>query len=661
MSTALQVCPALPTTEWMQEPVLVPESASQLRAALDYLTDTRGDRAIGFDTETTGTSRDDTVRLIQFATVQAAVVVRVERIEDAVSVVAKWLHSAIHDGVRFTAHNLRFDAAMLHRLGVIDAYDLALASEDTLNLARLLEGARSDGDADSGKSKTAKDALLRLSERNAGGSIPKSVFGLKALTEDWLDASLSLQAQTELHGLWESKGWTAAPTKAKQHLSGWRNVSTDSLTYLRYAGADAIDTARLHAHLNATIRGALGDTVLDRERRIYAWAVAREMDGFRVDVDALAADADKEARAARLAELNEELAQLGVEPNRAVSVADAIERELTGGVAEGLEGSNPNRPQKPNKYGDLKDSLATDILKPFEERSHVARLLIERAPLAKAASSYGDKWLRHTIGDRMYPAIDPHGSTTGRMTMSAPSLLNVPAALRRFIIAREGHTLIAGDLKAIEVRVGGGHSEDATLVADLQAGRDPYGVVAELVFGADYTKENRNAVKPVLLGRIYGRQPESVARQRCVEDQSRDYETELALAYRIMEGIDSRWSQLHLAGARAKALVTAGHSRVSLPSGRSVPVDPAHAKDALNALIQGSSRDLLVDAGLRLLDKGYSPNNLMLAVHDEWVMEVPTEKVEQALNDLIEVLTTTFKGVPIECEVGVLGDRWGKL
>ena len=665
MSTALLDCPALPTTEWMQEPVLVPQNIDQLARALNYLLATRGTHAIGFDTETTGIAATDTVRLIQFATVDAAVVIRLERLgTDALNTVAEWLAHALEDGTRFTAHNLRFDAGMLHRIGVIDAYTLASAAEDTLTLARVLEGARSDGDEDSGKSATSKDKLLAISERNAGNILPRSVYALKPLTQDWLEISLSQLAQAELHQVWEEQGWTPTPTAKQQPLSGWRNVSPDSVTYLRYAGADAIDTARLHSHLSTAINAVLSEDILLRERRIYAWATARELDGFLVDVEGLKSDPILAARAQRLADLNAELKQLGVEPNKPKSVGDAIERELTGAVADAQNGVNPNRPQKLNPRNKMVDSIAKEAVNPFTDRSHIARLLVERAPLAKADSTYGSNWLRYLEkrgGERMFPAIDPHGSTTGRMTMSSPSLLNVPAELRKYLIPRPGYTLLAGDMKAIEVRVGAALAGDDVLIADLQAGRDPYGVVAELVFGKNYTKADRNAVKPVLLGRIYGRQPESVARQECIKDRTKDYNRELALAQRIMVGIDSRWSKLHLAGAHYAAAVAVGRSRVQLPSGRSIPVDPTHAKDALNALVQGAARDLLVDAGLRLLDKGYDPNNLMLAVHDEWVMEVPNEQVEQTLADLEEVLTTTFRGVPIECEVGVLGDRWGKL
>ncbi|MEX3736970.1 DNA polymerase [Mycolicibacterium porcinum] len=655
-------CPALPPTAWMPEPVLVPSTLEQVRDALNYLARTRGDHAIGFDTETTGTGAEDTVRLVQFATTQAAVVIRVERLPEAVGAVREWLDNAIAADARLTAHNMMFDAEMLHRLGAADAYELACISDDTLLMARLVEGARGDGDADAKKTGTSKDATSRISERNAGSPLPRSLHGLKTLTEDWLDTSLSHLAQLDMHSIWEANGWTATPKKNQQAISGWRNVSADSLTYLRYAGADAIDTARLHSHLHTAVQVALGESVAVRERKLYAWTVARKLGGFRVDVDGLSFDPDEEARTKRLDELNTELAELGVEPTKPKSLADAIELELTGTIAEPIDGElNPSRPQKRNDKGDIKDSIAADVVKPFADRSHIAALVMERAPLAKVASTYGEQWLKYVSGDRMYPAIDSHGSTTGRLTMSTPSLLNVPAHMRRFIIPRDGYTLIAGDLKAIEVRVGGGHAGDSTLIADLQAGRDPYGVVAELVFGDNYTKADRNAVKPVLLGRIYGRQPESVATQRCNEDPTRDYDTELALAYRIIAGIDSRWSELHRAGARLKARVQSGCTRIKLPSGRSIPVDPTHAKDALNALVQGSARDLLVDAGLRLLDMGYPPNSLLLAVHDEWVMEVPDDQVERACSDLETALTTTFMGVPVDCEVGVLGRHWGKL
>lgn len=665
----LPAVPALPVTDWMTEPVLVPENAQQVRESLDYLTATRGERAISYDTETEGVEDTDAVRLVQFATVDVAVVIRVEVLPaDALDVMSAWISDALADGVRFAAQQAKFDAKHLDRLGVADAYTLMCSTDDTLTFARLLEGTRTDDSTGKNGSKnmTKKQAVIIAAERNAGTDLPKTPHGLKELTSDWLSVSLSSLAKDEKNRLWEQQGWTDSPTQAQRARSGWVNVDINSLSYLRYAGADVLDTARLWYFMHEALKGTAGESVITRERRILAWSCARDLNGFRFDVDTAQNNPEEEQMKEKRDAATAALAELGVSPGKATSVADGIERELTGTVTP-LDPNveNPNRPQKRNDAGEVIDSHSKDVLKRFEHRSEVARQMLVIKEDAKALSSYGSTWMKHVREgtDRIFPIIDPSGSATGRMTMKDPSLLNVPNRERRFLIADPGHVFVSGDLKAVEVRLAGAFAGDPQMIQDLRDGKDPYGVVAQEVYGPDFTPAQRNACKPVLLGRMYGRAAESIAQQQVSEDpKNRDYATELATAKQIVAGIDNRWRELHLAGGRERAKVWMGASRVVLPTGRGVLVDVAFSADALNALVQGTGRELLVESGLLLLDMGYDPNALWLAVHDEWVLHVPEDQAEKAVRDLETVLKRPdFMGVPIECEVGVIGPVWGKI
>jgi DNA polymerase-1 len=106
---------------------------------------------------------------------------------------------------------------------------------------------------------------------------------------------------------------------------------------------------------------------------------------------------------------------------------------------------------------------------------------------------------------------------------------------------------------------------------------------------------------------------------------------------------------------------------------RNIPMIDSNRKDqqalgerlAVNTQIQGSAADVCRMAQLNLaaygLDKRYDCH-IVLQVHDELVFEVPAEHVEDAKQDIEEIMTYPFPielACPMEAEAGV-GDSWGE-
>ncbi len=76
-------------------------------------------------------------------------------------------------------------------------------------------------------------------------------------------------------------------------------------------------------------------------------------------------------------------------------------------------------------------------------------------------------------------------------------------------------------------------------------------------------------------------------------------------------------------------------------------------------IVQAISRDVLVDAMLKLEEMGYV---VVLHVHDEIVLQVPAKQAQQALADATQQLATTpdwAEGLPLDADGSVMG-RYGK-
>jgi DNA polymerase-1 len=260
---------------------------------------------------------------------------------------------------------------------------------------------------------------------------------------------------------------------------------------------------------------------------------------------------------------------------------------------------------------------------------------------------------------RLHPEVSTLSAATGRFTMSSPSLQNVPKLAREFILPEPGMALVSGDFSAVEVRIGAAYARESGLISDLRAGLDPYALIAESTWGPEFTPDDRDACKPILLGRMYGRSATSLARQQLSRNPHADFETLKKQAEEIMQnGIDARYPALRRASANLSTMVRVGMSRHRLPSGRCVTVEPAAAHKIFNAVVQGTGRELLIEAGFRLMDAELG--TLWLSVHDEWVLMVPAAEAEATAARMKEVMATEFLGVPIVASTKVLGTKWGK-
>jgi DNA polymerase bacteriophage-type len=270
--------------------------------------------------------------------------------------------------------------------------------------------------------------------------------------------------------------------------------------------------------------------------------------------------------------------------------------------------------------------------------------------------------------------------------------------LRPTFVAKRGHKLIIADWSAIEGRVNPWLSKTKSGLDKLdqyREGLDPYKVNAATLYGVPYnkvTKDQRQVGKIQELALGYMGGVNSLSGFAKIYKVQMD-DAQMKKAVDTWRGVN-RWAFQHgavLEDAYMRAMRNPGtafpaacteyyfdgvHLWYTLPSGRELCYpfaevrggDVYYAKAskkpkaddvewpmwklwpglAIENLTQGAANDILRYALRELDDLYYS---IVLHVHDEIVLEVPDDQVEQASKDIVEIMTTSpewAKGLPLE-------------
>ena len=242
-------------------------------------------------------------------------------------------------------------------------------------------------------------------------------------------------------------------------------------------------------------------------------------------------------------------------------------------------------------------------LREFRDTHPVVAALLGWRKAERIATTYGYGWLDKYLGadGRLRGAWTGSDGAAGRMTASG-GLHNMPAAMRRAVVAEPGHVFVRADLGQIEPRVLAAVSSDRAL-ASATLSDDLYSPVAGQL-GVD-----RPTAKVAVLGAMYGQTTGHGA--AALRRLNSAYP--VAMAY--LEEADR-------AGRAGRDVRTYGGRLVSMAgldagprsSGRSA----AYGRYARNAVIQGAAAELfkIWAVTVRARSTGLG-GNIVLCLHDE--------------------------------------------
>lgn len=303
----------------------------------------------------------------------------------------------------------------------------------------------------------------------------------------------------------------------------------------------------------------------------------------------------------------------------------------------------------PPKKTKGKTGWSTDVkvLEQLAEEEHeIATRLLEYRQLFKLKSTYVDALpeLVNPKTHRLHTSFNQTVTATGRLSSSNPNLQNIPirSELGRqirqaFVPAeREGWVLLSADYSQIELRLLAHFSEDPNLLAAFRSGEDIHAATAALVFGVDIdqvTKEQRYRAKTVNFGVIYGQSPYGLSQQLkiSVAEASQFIQLYFMRYSRVRDYIARIKSEAHATG---KVSTLSGRVRdLSADLGASNRAVREFAeRAAFNTPLQGSAADLMKVAMIRLqrqLHARQLRSRMILQVHDELVLEIPTDELAQ--------------------------------
>ena len=318
-------------------------------------------------------------------------------------------------------------------------------------------------------------------------------------------------------------------------------------------------------------------------------------------------------------------------------------------------------------------STDASVLQELAEAGHeLPVLLMEYRELSKLESTYIDALpaLVNPHTGRLHTSFNQTVAATGRLSSSDPNLQNIPIRrelgrdIRRGFIPQQGWVLLAADYSQIELRLLAHLSDDPAFVNAFKSGGDIHRQTAALIFDVplpDVTSEMRSRAKTINFATIYGQGPHALSRQLKISHaEAKEFiERYFQRFQRVREYLDSMVEY-----ARTHGYVeTIFKRRRYIPElrDRNFSIRAFGERTAANSPIQGSAADLIKIAMIRIRDRlvaEHRSGRMLLQVHDELVLEVPTGEVE-SIATLVkhEMEHAATLSVPLIVDVGT-GANW---
>lgn len=318
---------------------------------------------------------------------------------------------------------------------------------------------------------------------------------------------------------------------------------------------------------------------------------------------------------------------------------------------------------------------STDVntLEALSEEHNIAAKILEYRELTKLKGTYVDalpELINPTTG-RVHTSYNQTGTSTGRLSSSDPNLQNIPIRtelgreVRRAFIAPEGRVLLGVDYSQIELRVMAHISQDPTLLQAFAEGQDIHAATAAAVNSVtldDVTYDMRSFAKRVNFGLMYGMGAFRLAR---------DSELTLAESEAFIKTYFERFPQVKIYMDETEERAKQGNLTTLFGRKRtfhalqnnngSRRAQAAELRAAINMPIQGTAADIMKRAMIDLhaeLKQRQLQALMILQVHDELVLEVPEDELDEVVALVRAVMENAYDlDAPLKANAQV-GTNW---
>lgn len=483
---------------------------------------------------------------------------------------------------------------------------------------------------------------------------PKQVpakYSLDALGQEKFEVGKS----HDLRDLVKKHGGRVAP-KGKPGTE-FAVIPTDDEEYVRYCAADVDLTTRIARTQRATPAQV---DYIRREHRIAAIAAQISMNGFKVDQELLH---ERIAQGqAKKAELRERLVDLGAtftkkdgSPAKVLTEADRLVIE---GLFNQLGVELPRTPK--GNAPSLRKETFEELREEYADRADVIDLIDMVGQFNGVRTVYQTALDNLRPDGRVHPNINMYQST-GRWSVKDPGMTVFGKRGGRHIereifIPDEGEVIIAADLSQVDARAIAAWSQCPDYMRMFDPGMDIHAEVAQQMFG---DRARRDDAKALSHGYNYGLGFNKLARKHGPELAQSFLDTMSAQFPRLVEWKDE---------IRRESMEN--DFRLDNGWGKPLVIDPDSNYTQAPALVgQSAARDIMMQ-GLLNLPRWVLPM-LRVQVHDEIVLSVPEDRVDEIKKIVVDALSfpwRPFDGargheqtVEILADSGKHGANWGAV
>lgn len=469
---------------------------------------------------------------------------------------------------------------------------------------------------------------------------PGQPAGLKPITDKYIDPRASMGGEM-LKKAMKDNNWD------------WSNIPVDYEAYAMYSAMDPVLAAHIYSHLRADLKEPKS---YDLEMATLRICAGMEDRGVPVDVeyceeqrdllDKYVEDSKKWA-----------LEEAGVKIGSTQSLAKYFEDTLGATIVKRTPGGAPSVD---------KDTL--DLFSKSEDSrvSEFAKFVLNVRKADKIRGSYLENFIKDQTDGVLHANIKTMQAVTGRMSITNPALQTLGKSdtiVRNAIVPRgAGEKIVSADLDQVEFRIFAHLSEDEALIETFTradaTGSDAFTEIGRQIYGDDFQKSDprRTLVKGTIYGRLYGSGVAKMAATAGVPFESMKAVSDALNAQ--YPGID-RYQKSMEAGINARK-ATEGQTYIRTGvTDRKIPVDEDRVYAGLNYTIQSTAAEVFKNNLVKMDNAGLS-EFFLVPVHDEIVMSVPDDLVQDVMRETKQHMTTTDGwAVPLSSDAEGPYERWG--
>ena len=379
-----------------------------------------------------------------------------------------------------------------------------------------------------------------------------------------------------------------------------------------------------------------------------------------MELDGVAVDADKLNEVGKLVDNRLEILEDGlaywsggkkINYNSPAQVSDLFYGEL---------GFKPPWYTRPNSRPSVDKRYLTKLIAKYKNDYHrvpeVIPLYLKYKEMKTLKNSYVNSLLGDIVDGRVYGSFNQARAGTGRLSSSNPNLQKIPVRtdlgkmIREAFVAPYGKVLVKVDYDQIEFAELAVRSRDPILLDAFKAGRDMH---METAMRAFKDPKKRSPAKTLNFQIIYG--GGSIKERRL-------FALAFPTAMRWIESVEFEAAKVNNDGYHI-ASTLAGRKRVIIDTfeRQAANMISPGGREAVSTAIQGSAAEEVKKGMRKFWEKTRDTDvKMVLQVHDEIIVEVPIDILNEVIDVAIETMVIRDYDFPLRISIST-GTNWGNM